>query len=79
VEDPSQLGQPAAVDEDDNVLGQIFGSKDVSREVTARASGQPQAVRANRCGGLLDMLSPMLDGNKDGSVMDELAGMMGRI
>ena len=115
VDDPSQLGQPAAVDEGNNILGQIFGSKDVSREVAARASAQtgigPEILKAmlpmiatmvmgamakgafgggtaqagrhqdgsaNPGGGLLDMLSPMLDGNKDGSVMDDLAGMMGK-
>ena len=115
VDNLSQLGQPAAVDDGNNILGQIFGSKDVSREVAARASaqtgigpeilkamlpmiatmvmgalakgafsggaaqaGQPQVASANAGGGLLDMLSPMLDSNKDGNVMDDLMGMVGK-
>ncbi len=115
VDDPSQLGQAAAVDDGNGILGQIFGSKDVSREVAARASaqtgigpetlkamlpmlativmgaiakgafsggaaqaGQPQVPSARAGGGLLDMLTPMLDGNKDGNVMDDLMGMVGK-
>jgi hypothetical protein len=115
VEDPSQLSQPAAVDAGNGILGQIFGSKDVSREVAARASGQtgigPEILKAmlpmvatmvmsalakgafaggvpptgqphvgagTSGGGILDMLTPMLDSNKDGSVMDDLMGMMGK-
>jgi hypothetical protein len=111
-DDLSQLGQPAAVDDGNNILGQIFGSKDVSREVAARASAQTgigadvlkamlpmvaamvmgamakgaasggtrlgQATGATGGGGLLDMLTPMLDSNRDGSVMDDIAGMMGK-
>ena len=96
-----------------SILGQIFGSKDVSREVAARASAQTgigpdilkamlpmlatmvmgalakgafsggaaqagQAQVAPSGGGLLDMLTPMLDGNKDGNVVDDLMGMMGK-
>ena len=29
-------------------------------------------------GGLLDMLAPMLDSNRDGSVVDDVAGMLGK-
>ena len=29
-------------------------------------------------GGLLDMLTPMLDSNRDGSVVDDVAGMLGK-
>jgi hypothetical protein len=111
VEDPSQLGQASAVSDGNDILGQIFGSKDVSREVAARASAQtgigsdvlkamlpmvatlvmgamarnatsggPQLGQAAAPGGggLFDMLTPMLDANRDGSVMDDLAGMMGK-
>lgn len=114
VDDPSQLA--AAAGDGNSILGQIFGSKDVSREVAARASaqtglgpevlkamlpmvatlvmgamakgafsgaasaapGQPQVTAAKAGGGLLDMLSPMLDSNKDGNVMDDLLGMAGK-
>ncbi len=109
-EDLSQLGQPSSVDDGNVILGHIFGSKDVSREVAARASAQtgigpdilkallpivasmvvgamakgaasglPQAgapTTAGPGGGLLDMLTPMLDSNRDGSVVDDLASMM---
>ena len=111
-EDPSQLAAPQAVDDGNGILGQIFGSKDVSRQVALRAAaqsgvgpeilkamlpmvatlvmgalargaasgglaqaGQPEVGSANAGGGLLDMLTPMLDGNKDGLVMDDLLGM----
>ncbi|WP_396625567.1 DUF937 domain-containing protein [Luteitalea sp.] len=111
VDDPSHLA--GAADDGNSILGQIFGSKDVSREVAARAAaqtglgpevlkallpmvatlvmgamakgafsggaaaapGQPQVASAGAGGGLLDMLSPMLDSNKDGNVMDDLMGM----
>ena len=114
VEDPAQLAQRSAIDDGNGILGQIFGSKDVSREVATRAAAQtglgpeilkamlpmvaslvmgamakgtlsgagqaglPQVASANPGGGLLDMLAPMLDSNKDGSVMDDLMGMMGK-
>ncbi|MCC6162449.1 MAG: DUF937 domain-containing protein [Acidobacteria bacterium] len=107
----SRLGQASTVTDGNAILGQIFGSKDVSREVAARASAQtgigPDVLKAllpivaslvmgamakgaapggsplgqaaaPGGGGLLDMLTPMLDADGDGSVMDDLAGMMGK-
>jgi hypothetical protein len=94
------------------ILGQIFGSMDVSREVAARAATQTgigqdvlkqmlpmvaalvMGALARRGaqggglaglqagldptgragGGILDMLTPMLDANRDGSVIDDLIG-----
>jgi hypothetical protein len=44
----------------------------------ATQAGQPQVGAANPGGGLFDMLTPMLDSNKDGSVVDDLMGMMGK-
>ena len=43
-------------------------------------SGGPQLGQAAAPGGggLFDVLTPMLDANRDGSVMDDLAGMMGK-
>jgi hypothetical protein len=38
LEQPETLAQPAAVDEGNGILGHIFGSKDVSRQVAARAA-----------------------------------------
>ncbi len=57
----SQLGQPTAVSGGNDILGQIFGSKDVSREVAARASAQtgigPEILKA-----MLPMVATMVMG-----------------
>src|SRR5690606_22252825 len=37
---PVILGQPAAVAEGNGILGHVFGSKDVSRQVAAQASAR---------------------------------------
>jgi len=123
LEQPSALGDPATVEDGNGILGHLFGSKEVSREVAARASEQtgigpdilkrmlpivaamvmgglakhataggasvsPQApgfgagARPSSGGGLLDMLTPMLDQNRDGSALDDVlkmaAGFLGR-
>lgn len=38
IEQPEALAQPGAVEEGNGILGHIFGSKDVSRQVAARAA-----------------------------------------
>jgi hypothetical protein len=106
VDDLSTLGQPETAADGNGILGHIFGSKDVSREVARRASAQSgvsadvlkqmlpvvatlvmgalarRQVEAGPAaapgGGLLDMLSPMLDANRDGSMADDVMGMIGR-
>ncbi|MEP1230143.1 MAG: DUF937 domain-containing protein [Litorimonas sp.] len=40
LDNPSQLSQTGAVTEGNAILGHLFGSKDVSREVASRASAQ---------------------------------------
>lgn len=117
VDDPAALGDPGTVQDGNNILGHLFGSKEVSRQVAARASqqtgigaevlkkmlpvvaamvmgslarrgqagggqggagaglGMGQAPAAASGGGLLDMLTPMLDRNRDGSAMDDILGM----
>jgi len=145
LDDPSALGEPTTTDEGNGILGHLFGSREVSREVAARASAQTGigsdllkqmlpvvaammmgglsrgagggggaqaadgglggalgnamggmgglgqvlgsvlggggAPRAGigqgggAGGGLMDMLTPMLDRNRDGSAMDDLLGM----
>ncbi|HXK61957.1 MAG TPA: DUF937 domain-containing protein [Acidobacteriota bacterium] len=40
VDDPSRLSRDETVQEGNGILGQLFGSKDVSRQVAKRASGQ---------------------------------------
>ncbi|MFO7692318.1 MAG: DUF937 domain-containing protein [Vicinamibacterales bacterium] len=116
VDDLGSLGMPGTVDDGNGILGHIFGSKDVSREVARRASaqsgvgagilkqmlpvvaamvmgamakqqsggagrqagfGQPAAGQGGG-GGILDMLTPMLDANRDGSAMDDVIGMIGK-
>lgn len=108
------LDQPTsldgAVNDGNGILGHIFGSKDVSRQVAAQAaqrtgldvgilkqalplvaammmgamskqrggaSMMPSAGSADG-GGLLSMLTPMLDQNRDGSVIDDVIGMLGK-
>lgn len=110
VDDPSQLAQPAAVDDGNGILGHILGSKDASRAVAAQAAattglgadvlkrllpmlaslamgtmsqrGASQSWfngAASGGGGLLDALTPMLDRNRDGSVADDVMGMLGQV
>ena len=114
LDDAAALQRADTVADGNGILGHIFGSKDVSRQVAARAAqssglspdnlakmlplvaalamgsmaqrtgGMGHAgVGANVGGGLpggnlLDMLTPMLDADRDGSVMDDVAGMLGK-
>lgn len=110
LDNPSMLGQPETVQDGNGILGHIFGSKEVSREVASRASAQsgisPDILKAMLPlvasmmmgalskqgaqqpgglsagaggGGLLDMLSPMLDSNRDGSAIDDVLGSLGKM
>ena len=106
VDNPAILGDPTAVDDGNGILGHLFGSKEVSREVANRASAQTginpailkqllplaaslmMGAMAKRHassrsmpaglgqsgGGLMDMLAPMLDQNRDGSIVDDVIG-----
>lgn len=109
VEDPNVLGLPATTADGNSILGHVFGSKDVSREVANRAAAQtgisegvlksmlpvvaammmgtmsrqsqagPQQAGLGAGGGsLLGMLAPMLDANRNGSMVDDVIGMLGR-
>lgn len=40
IDNPDALGDPAAVDEGNGILGHVVGSKDVSREIATRAADQ---------------------------------------
>jgi hypothetical protein len=114
LDDVSRLGSPATIQDGNGILGHIFGSKDVSRQVATSASARtgigadvlkkmlpmvaalamgamarqagssprppgPTSPAAASGGGLMDMLSPMLDRNRDGSVADEVTGMLGKL
>lgn len=104
------LDNPELMDSDDTVqdgngiLGHLFGSKDVSRQVAANASANtgigadvmrqmlPLAATmlmgalakrnaspaASEEQGLMGMLTPMLDSNRDGSISDDVIGLIGR-
>lgn len=44
----------------------------------SKQAAQPQASGMAAGGGLLDMLSPMLDANRDGSAIDDVLGSVGK-
>jgi hypothetical protein len=111
LDDLSSLSQPETVKDGNGILGHIFGSKEVSRQVATRAAAQsgisadllkkllPIAAAlmmgalskrrasvpaggtmgANASAGsdLFGMLTPMLDRNRDGSMLDDIIGMAG--
>jgi hypothetical protein len=108
IEHPSVATERVAVEEGNGILGHIFGSKEVSRNVASHAAeksgvdssvlkkmlpvlasvamgalakngfgsaagGSPQGA------GLGGLLSSFLDSDKDGSVLDDVIGMAGRL
>ena len=114
IENPDALRQPKAVDEGNGILGHIFGSKEVSRQVashaaentgidsgilkqmlpmlasvamgalsknqfgsTAAAANQPSSAPGGSDIGSL--LTSFLDADKDGSALDDILGMAGRL
>jgi len=110
VEDVGTLEQADTVADGNGILGHIFGSRDVSRQVASHAAsqtgigegvlkamlpvvaammmgamskrmGQPAALGGDTGagGGLLGMLAPALDANRDGSMVDDVAGLVGRL
>jgi hypothetical protein len=105
LDDAGTWSDSASVQDGNGILGHVFGSKDVSREVAQRAaaqtgidastlkrmlplvaalamgglSRQSNASAAGASGGdLMSMLTPVLDQNRDGSMMDDLLGLAGR-
>jgi hypothetical protein len=110
LDDANVLSRPETVADGNGILGHVFGSKDVSRQVASRAAAQtgigegvlkqmlpvvaammmgamsrqvsrpagPQAGTAAGGQTLMGMLSPMLDSNRDGSIVDDVVGMIGR-
>lgn len=89
LEDPSILGREEVRDEGNGILGHIFGSKDVSRQVAARASAQTgigesilkqmlPAVAALAMGALSKGSSGApAASNRGGSVLDLLTPLLG--
>jgi len=108
LEDPSLLADPATTKDGNGILGHLFGSKDVSRNVAANAAAQtgvsPDVIKQllpvaaammmgaiarhstqssasavpTSGGSLASTLGSLLDGNRDGSVMDDVTGMIGK-
>ena len=103
---PGALADPASTADGNAILGHVFGSKEVSRQVAANASqktgidtsilkkmlplvaamamgglsrqkaaGGKGAFGASAGAGLASMLSPLLDKDRDGSMVDDLMGM----
>jgi hypothetical protein len=111
LDDPAALADATTVQDGNGILGHVFGSKDVSRQVAQRASAQTgidtgilkqmlpvvaamamsglsrqsssgaarTAGAAAGAAGLMAMLTPMLDQNRDGSMLDDVLGMAGRM
>lgn len=109
VDDPNALGRADTTADGNGILGHLFGSKDVSRQVASRAAAQTgisesvlkgmlpvvaamamgalskrmassptPATGARPAGDLLGMLTPMLDAGRDGSIVDDVIGLLGR-
>jgi hypothetical protein len=110
LDNPAELSQGQAVAEGNDVLGQILGSKDASRQVARQASqqtgigedvlkrmlplvasmvmgaisrryaGTASPNQPNSMGtGFGGILSSMLDADKDGSVLDDVMGKLGKL
>ncbi len=124
VDDGELFGQPDMINEGNGILGHIFGSKDVSRQVADRASqntgigsdvlkkmlpivasvvmgmlaknagggGQSGGLGGGLLegmlgggrggssgGGMADILGSLLDADGDGSAMDDIIGMAGKM
>lgn len=112
VEDPTTLELPETIEDGNGILSHVFGNKDVSRQVAARASaqtgigatllkrmlpmvatlvmgtlarrtsqagaqGMPGAAGADP-GSLMGLLGGALDRNRDGSMVDDVIGILGR-
>jgi hypothetical protein len=110
LDDPSSLADPSTTQDGNGILGHLFGSKDVSRQVAqqaseqsgvdvgtlkrmlplvaamamgglsqqSRASGAAAGGASSSAAGLMAMLTPVLDQNRDGSVLDDILGLAGR-
>jgi hypothetical protein len=108
IDNPGTLADPSTIEDGNGILGHLFGSKEVSRQVASRAAAQtgvssdvlkrmlPLAAAlmmgamsrktaqganlgaAAGGGGLASMLGPLLDSNRDGSILDDVTGMLGR-
>lgn len=51
----------------------------VMGSLSQRAAAAPAQAQAGAGEGILGMLTPMLDGNRDGSIADDVVGMLGKL
>lgn len=109
LDDPSTLVMEETTLDGNGILGHLFGSKEVSRQVAAKASSRtgigadilkkmlplvaslamgalskqsaPSGFRTEEAagqGGILGMVGSFLDSNQDGSIADDVMGMLGK-
>lgn len=83
LDNPTQLGQPAAVSEGNAILGHLFGSKDVSRAVAGRAA-ETSGVSSDILKKMLPMVAMMAMGSlgkqtTGGGVGGAVKGMLGQM
>lgn len=75
--DPSELARPGTTDAGNQILGQIFGSKEVSREVATQASGQT-GLPVDLLKKMLPVIAMMAAGSMAGKAQaGGLGGMLG--
>ncbi|MBK7928811.1 MAG: DUF937 domain-containing protein [Bryobacterales bacterium] len=110
VDEPEALDPEEMRQDGNGILGHLFGSKDVSRQVASHAAertgigsdilkqmlpvvaamamgalskqagGNAMAASAPQGGGgILDMIAPMLDRNRDGSAADDVLGFVSKM
>lgn len=111
LDDLASLSNPSTTKDGNDILGHVFGSKDVSRNVAKHAGSRtgidpalikkilpivaaiamgvlskkgkttsaPTSAPSSQGGGLGDILSSVLDTDKDGSMLDDLIGMAGKM
>ncbi|MFO1350805.1 MAG: DUF937 domain-containing protein [Gammaproteobacteria bacterium] len=72
LDNPDVLAQPQTIDDGNNILGHIFGSKDVSRELANRASAQTGLSSS-----LLKQMLPVIAGLAMGALSKRAAGSGG--
>lgn len=89
VDDANALSHPATIDDGNGILGHIFGSKDVSRQVATQAAAQ-SGIGADVLKGMLPVVAAMMMGTMSkklsqpsatqagaGGGADALLGMLG--
>ena len=72
------MGQSAAREQLSDHAQHIVHDRTVAVRVEHRGE-HVQQVAAGAGGDLLNMLAPMLDANRDGSVVDDVLGMVGKL